>query len=110
LDSNLDLCLLYLSKTKNIEIFETTFDNTTLKCIKLLNHSDDQVNLKDQALVKLNSQIKVIEKRIFEQELEIKELTEKAKQTLKEKDKEVKILKFEFYLKKIYYFYFFEKN
>ena len=89
MDSNLDLCLLYLWKTKKIEIFETTFHNSTLKCIKLLNHSEDQVNLKDQAMMKLNSQIKVIEKRIDEQEIEVKELTDKAKEIMKSGDKEV---------------------
>lgn len=81
--------MTYLSKTKKIEIFETTFDNSTLKCIKVLNHSEDQVNLKDQAMIKLNSQIKVIEKKIVEQEFEVKDLTEKAKGILKSGDKEV---------------------
>lgn len=85
----MDLCLLYLSKTKKIEIFETTFDNTTIKCIKLLNHAEDQVNLKDQAMIKLNSQIKIIERRIVDQELEVKELTDKAKGIMKSGDKEV---------------------
>ena len=86
--------MLYLSKIKKIEIFETTFDSTNIKCIKLLNNSDDQVNIKDQALIKLNSQIKVIEKRIFEQEFEVKDLTEKAKLIVKGGDKEVQYLNF----------------
>lgn len=81
--------MYYLSKTKKIELFETSFDESIISCIKVLNHSDDQVNIKDQAIIKLNSQLKIIERRISEQELEVKELTLNAKNILKGGDKEV---------------------
>jgi len=89
--------LHYLTKTKKIEIFETSFDESIIKCIKVLNHSEDQVNLKDQAIIKLNSQLKVIERRILEQELEVKELTLNAKNILKGGDKEVISNKYNYY-------------
>ncbi len=47
------------------------------------------MNLKDQAMIKLNSRIKVIERQIVEQEFEVKELTDKAKGIMKAGDREV---------------------
>jgi len=40
-------------------------------------------------MIKLNSQIKVIERQIVEQEFEVKELTDKAKGIMKAGDREV---------------------
>lgn len=65
-----------------------------MKCIKILYKNDQEVTIKDQALVKLNSQINNLEKKILEQENEITELTKKAKIVMKLGDKEVFIFKF----------------
>jgi len=86
----LDLCLTYLSKKLKIIIFENTKDKINTKCIKvILSQKDKEIDLKDQAIIDLNMQIRSIEKKINEFEKESNLLTITAKNLVKNKEKDV---------------------
>ena len=90
--SHLDICLLFLEKTKRIKMFNVKVENVEIECVKILNDKNDSVTQRDEVEITLNNQINNLEKKINEIQKLINNMNEKAKEQLRlGKKKEAKV-------------------
>ena len=91
--AHLDICLLFLEKTKRVKLFNVKVENVEIECVKILNDKNDNVTQRDEVEITLNNQINNLEKKINEIQKLMFNMNEKAKEQLKlGNKKEAKIL------------------
>ena len=87
-DTQLEICLHYLSKMKKIAVFKVKVDNTDMDCVKLLRDEESTVTEKDQAIINILVQLKKFDRKLEDIENITKECIDKAKEFLKKKNRD----------------------
>ena len=84
----IECALFYLMKLKKIALFEIQSNNKNIECIKLFKNQDDTITEKDQAIAKILVHIEFLDKRINEYQKKVDNFLLKAKQYLKQGNKQ----------------------
>ena len=84
----IECALFYLMKLKKIALFEIQSNNKNIECIKLFKNQDNTITEKDQAIAKILVHIEFLDKRINEYQKKVDNFLLKAKQYLKQGNKQ----------------------